>query len=95
MENCKQTAGEFHPVINRNKCEGKGVCVEICPYDVLEMHVLPTESRRELSIMGKVKGLAHGWKQALVRDPERCMACGMCVSSCPEQAITLTKSSTV
>ena len=94
MENCKKTAGEFRPVINRNKCECKSVCVEVCPYDVLEMHVLPTESRRELSLIGKLKGLAHGWKQAVVRYPEQCMACGICVSGCPEKAITLVRSST-
>jgi 4Fe-4S ferredoxin len=95
MENYKQAAGVFVPVINRNRCEGKGPCVEVCPYGVLEMYILPKEERGELSTLGKVKGFAHGWKQAKVSFPDLCRACGKCVSACPEKAITLARSAVV
>ncbi|WP_113707468.1 hypothetical protein [Klebsiella michiganensis] len=28
---CKRPPGEIVPVIDRNRCEGKGDCVEVCP----------------------------------------------------------------
>jgi len=42
---CKQGAGIFAPIINRNRCEGKEDCVEVCPYDVFEMRKLSPEIR--------------------------------------------------
>lgn len=42
---------------------------------------------------GKLKGFAHGWKQALIADADAdaCEACGRCVTACPEKAITLAR----
>jgi len=88
---CKQAAGVFRPVIDRNKCEGKRDCVEECPYDVFEMGVLLPADRRELSFMGKLKGLGHGWQQSFAVRADACHACGQCVSACPEHAITLAR----
>ena len=89
---CNQPPGAFAPVIDRNRCEGKGECVKVCPKNVFELGVLPKPERGGLSFMGKVKGLAHGWKQAFLPNVRACEACGLCVSSCPEDAITLTRS---
>lgn len=91
MNTCKQAPGTFAPVIDRNRCEGKGPCIEVCPYNVLEMFTLPAEARTTLSLKGKIKGFVHRWQQANVAQPEHCMACGLCVSACPEQAISLTR----
>jgi 4Fe-4S ferredoxin len=91
---CRQPAGSFKPVINRNKCEGKGPCVPACPYDVLELGILTKEDRAGLSFKGKFKALAHGGKQAFVVQPDLCMACGLCVEICPEKAITLDRQPT-
>lgn len=91
MSECKQEPGKFVPVINRNRCEGKGPCVDVCPYAVLELNVLPVDVRSQLSLVGKIKGFAHGWKQAFVVQSDACRACGLCVEACPERAITLTK----
>jgi 4Fe-4S ferredoxin len=88
---CRQSPGAFIPVINRNKCEGKGPCVTVCPYDVLEMGMLTHSDRAGLSLIGKFKALAHGGKQAFVVAPDLCAACGMCVQACPEKAITLVR----
>jgi NAD-dependent dihydropyrimidine dehydrogenase PreA subunit len=78
-------------VIDRNRCEGKGDCVRVCPNKVFELGVLPKSERGSLSFIGKVKGLAHGWNQAFMPNLRACEACGLCVSSCPEKAITLTR----
>lgn len=87
--NCKQEPGVFMPVVNRDKCEGKAECAAVCPYDVFEIAVLPAEERAALSLVGRLKGLAHGWKQAFPVRAEACRACAECVASCPEKAITL------
>ena len=89
---CKQTPGMFVPVINRNRCEGKGDCVDVCPKDVFVIGVLDHTDRRDLSWLGKVKGFAHGWKQAFMPNADACETCGLCISSCPEKAITLMRS---
>lgn len=89
---CKQAPGTFAPVIDRNRCEGKADCVTVCPNNVFEIAVLPKSERRGLSLKGKVKGFTHGWKQALMPNVAACEACGLCVSACPEKAITLARS---
>jgi NAD-dependent dihydropyrimidine dehydrogenase PreA subunit len=86
---CKQAPGTFAPVIDRNRCEGKGECVKVCPNDVFVLGVLPKSDRAGLSLRGKVKGFAHGWKQAFLPNVAACEACGLCVAACPEDAITL------
>jgi NAD-dependent dihydropyrimidine dehydrogenase PreA subunit len=86
---CKHDAGEFHPVIDRNRCEGKAECVRVCPYQVFERDTLPPPERRGLSVLGKLKGYAHRWQQAFPLKGDLCHACGLCVAACPEKAITL------
>jgi ferredoxin len=36
-----------------------------------------------------MKGFAHRWQQAFASNADACRACGQCVSSCPEKAISL------
>jgi NAD-dependent dihydropyrimidine dehydrogenase PreA subunit len=87
----KHEAGRFVPRIDRNRCEGKDDCVQVCPYDVFELGVLPPEDRKGLSLKGRIKGMAHGWKQAFAIKAVDCHACGLCVQACPEHAITLVR----
>ncbi len=86
---CSQPAGVVHPVIDRNRCEGKAECVAVCPVQVFELGVLAPEARRDLSFKGKVKGFAHSWRQAFAVREADCEACGLCVKHCPEGAIKL------
>ena len=86
---CKQPPGLFAPVIDRNRCEGKGDCVVACPYDVFSLGVLPVDQRGGLSLVGRLKGWGHGWLQAFTPNADACEACGHCVSACPERAIKL------
>jgi 4Fe-4S ferredoxin len=85
---CKQP-GLVVPVIDRNRCEGKKDCVEVCPYGVFEMGKLGEAERGELTTLGRVRAFFHGYKQAFALHAERCQACGLCVSGCPEKAIKL------
>ena len=86
---CKGPAGALRPQIDRNKCEGKEDCLRVCPYDVFTIGVLPVEDRKSLSIIGRLKGFGHGYKQAFVTKPNECHNCGLCVTACPEKAIKL------
>lgn len=88
---CGQTAGTIVPVIDRNRCEGKAACVAVCPTHVFVVGVLPQDARGGLSFRGRLKGFAHGWKQALIANPDACEACGLCVTACPEKAIALAR----
>ena len=88
---CKQAAAVFEPVIDRNRCAGKGPCVDACPHDVLAIGTLSRTQRGELSLAGRLKAFAHGGHQTFAVHAERCQACGDCVRVCPEHAITLTR----
>lgn len=88
-KNCKQAPGTMIPVIDRNRCEGKADCVAVCPVAVFSVDTLANSERQQLSFRGKVKGFFHGWQQAMLVNPYACEACGLCVQSCPEKAISL------
>jgi NAD-dependent dihydropyrimidine dehydrogenase PreA subunit len=91
---CKHSPGVFVPQIDRNRCEGKGACADVCPTGVFEVGTLHQEHRAHLSVRGKIKGFVHRWRQAILVHPEACEACSLCVEACPESAITLARSST-
>ena len=86
---CRGEPDRVAPRIDRNKCEGKADCVRVCPYAVFGLGVLAAPQRSELSLIGRLKGWAHGYKQAFVMKPADCHACGLCVAACPEAAIQL------
>ena len=86
---CKGEAGKVAPVVDRNRCEAKGDCVDVCPYDVFEIRPLADEDRVGQSWIGRLKTWAHGGKQAYVARPEACRACSLCIEACPEDALRL------
>jgi NAD-dependent dihydropyrimidine dehydrogenase PreA subunit len=93
-DECRPEAGGWVPRIDRNRCEGKNDCVIVCPYDVFELRRLTADERNALSLRSKVKLFVHGGKQAFAIRAAECHACGLCVSACPERAITLMKTGT-
>jgi 4Fe-4S ferredoxin len=84
-----QEAGRLVPLIDRNRCEAKGDCVRVCPYNVFELAALSGEQRAALSFKGRIKAFVHGNQQAFALRAADCHACGLCVTACPEKAIKL------
>ena len=86
---CKQAPGEFGPVIDRARCEGKSDCVRVCPKSVFEVRRIEAADFRALGIFAKLKSVASGRKTAYTPNIADCEACALCVSACPESAIKL------
>jgi NAD-dependent dihydropyrimidine dehydrogenase PreA subunit len=60
--------------VDWKKCNGDGVCVDVCPVSVFELQDLPdhTDSKKSVPL----------------RESD-CITCMACVTSCPTQAITV------
>src|SRR5688572_15661260 len=89
-DTCKEP-GKLRPVIDRNRCEGKSDCKEVCPYEVFDVVVLDQEQRRGITGLGRLKAFFHRYRQAITPRADQCHACGLCVTACPEKAIHLEK----
>lgn len=79
----------LRPVVDYNRCDGKGVCTQVCPWSVFDVQMLTAAQRGPLSLWGTLRGVLNGGRQALVARPDDCHACGACVRECPEEAIRL------
>jgi 4Fe-4S ferredoxin len=88
---CKAAAGEFAPVVDRAKCEGKAECVEVCPFHVFEVRRIEDSDFAGLGVLARLKSVAHGRKTAYTPLSSGCEACGKCVAACPEKAIKLAR----
>jgi len=67
-------AFEYH--LESDRCKGCGLCVAVCPKDVLE-------------IAEKVNRI--GYFPAYQARPEDCVFCATCCRMCPDVAISITK----
>jgi Na+-translocating ferredoxin:NAD+ oxidoreductase subunit B len=75
-------SAESLPVIDREKCTACGVCVAICPKQVIAL----TPSSK----MVHIRCSSHDKGPAVKKVCEiGCIGCGLCVKACPEGAITL------
>lgn len=63
-------------MIDEERCKGCGLCVSVCPKNVLE-------------ISGSVS--AKGYFPAYQARPEKCIYCATCCRMCPDVAITITE----
>jgi NAD-dependent dihydropyrimidine dehydrogenase PreA subunit len=93
-EKCQAEPGQFVPVVDRARCEGKSDCTEVCPYDVFEVGRMTNADFAGLSFLGKAKSVAHRRQTAYTPRADACHACGLCVVACPEAAIMLVRRST-
>ena len=91
QSSCKNSPGVLRPVVDPTRCEGKAACVAECPYDVFVVRKFERAELPGLGLLGTLKWWVHGGLQADVVDADQCHGCGLCVSACPEQAITLTR----
>jgi 4Fe-4S ferredoxin len=90
---CRAPRGEFAPVVNRSKCEGKAECVEVCPVHVFEVRRIDDADFAKLGVLAKLKSVVHGRRTAYTPNASACEACGRCVEACPEKAIKLARAS--
>jgi len=88
---CKAEPGAFKPVVDPSRCEGKGDCAVVCPFDVFEIGRMPDEQFAAMPLRVKFKLWAHGRKTAFTPNADACRACGVCVTACPEHAIKLAR----
>jgi NAD-dependent dihydropyrimidine dehydrogenase PreA subunit len=88
-EDCRGEPGRTTIVVDRGKCEGKGDCVEVCPYGVFEVRRIADADFAKLSLVGRWKSIAHRRKSAYTPNLDACHACGLCVVACPEHALEL------
>jgi NAD-dependent dihydropyrimidine dehydrogenase PreA subunit len=88
-EKCRAATAAYIPIVDRNACEGKRDCVEVCPYNVFEVRRIDGRDFSRLSFFGKLKSRMHGGLTAYTPQADLCRACGLCVVACPEKAITL------
>jgi 4Fe-4S ferredoxin len=88
---CKQDPGVFAPVVNLKRCEGKGDCAVVCPEQVFEVRRIDDADYAQFGPLQKLKLRVHGMKVAYTPNADACRACGVCVTACPERAITLAR----
>lgn len=86
---CDAEPGVFRPEVDPRRCEGKGDCVEVCPYNVFVVGPMTDEAFAALPFFARLKVRAHGKKTAYSPKADVCRACGLCVVACPERAIRL------
>jgi 2-oxoglutarate ferredoxin oxidoreductase subunit delta len=66
----------YHHEIDTDKCKGCGLCLTVCPKNVLEMsnRVSP-----------------KGYFPAYQARPKDCIFCAVCCTMCPDVAIAITE----
>jgi 4Fe-4S ferredoxin len=89
FDSCKQAPGVIEPVVSLTRCEGKGDCVKVCPENVFRVRRIEQDDYRTLNAFHKLKLRVHGMQVAYTPNADACRSCGLCVSACPEHAITL------
>jgi 4Fe-4S ferredoxin len=92
---CAQEPGAIAPVVDLGRCEGKGDCVRVCPEDVFQIRRIDRADYQSLHLLQKLKVRVHGMKVAYTSNADACRACGLCVGSCPENAIMLRRTSLI
>ena len=87
----RQSPGQIAPLVDFGSCEGKGDCVRVCPENVFELRRIDSADYAHLPVLNRIKLRVHGMQVAYTPNADACRGCSLCVSACPERAITLRK----
>ncbi|WOD18836.1 4Fe-4S dicluster domain-containing protein [Paraburkholderia kirstenboschensis] len=79
------------PLVDLNRCEGKGDCLDVCPENVFEIRRIDEVAYLSLGLMHRLKLRVYGMKVAYTPNADACRSCGLCVTACPEGAIKLAR----
>ncbi|MFC4819007.1 4Fe-4S dicluster domain-containing protein [Dokdonella ginsengisoli] len=79
--------GMVWPIVNRDRCLGDADCVAACPNGILAVAIV-VEHALDAGWSGS-PALPVIRRQAHVVAPERCAACGLCVTACAQRSIIL------
>jgi 4Fe-4S ferredoxin len=86
---CRREPGQIEPRVDFTRCEGKGDCVRVCPENVFQLRRIDAADYGTLPLLSRIKLRVHGMQVAYTPNADACRSCSLCVSACPEQAITL------
>jgi 4Fe-4S ferredoxin len=86
---CSQEPGRIRPLVDFKSCEGKGDCVRVCPENVFQLRRIDAVDYGALPLLNRIKLRVHGMQVAYTPNADACRSCSLCVSACPEHAITL------
>jgi 4Fe-4S ferredoxin len=89
---CNNGPGIIAPIVDLRRCEGKGDCVRVCPENVFQLRRVDAADYAALPLLNKIKMRVHGMQVAHTPNADACRGCSLCVSACPEHAITLHRS---
>ncbi len=67
--------------IETDRCKGCGLCVVVCPLDLL------TLDEKAINI--------KGYLPAISKDKTQCKGCGFCAMMCPDSVITVMRTSSI
>lgn len=89
LDQCEEIAGKWRVLIDRNRCEGKEKCAQVCPEGVFSIRRLTDEefNTHVKGFLPRLKVRAHGRRQAFADNEQDCRNCLRCVAACPEDAI--------
>jgi 4Fe-4S ferredoxin len=63
--------------------------VRVCPEAVFELRRIDATDYADLPLLNRFKLRVHGMQVAYAPNADACRSCSLCVSACPEHAITL------
>jgi dissimilatory sulfite reductase (desulfoviridin) alpha/beta subunit len=88
-ENDLGIKGALYPTWNAGKCSSCGLCEPVCPAKAIKaapQALLARPSQREGQFSAGDDGVPQAQKKGITFDEKKCVYCGKCVKSCPENA---------